>query len=71
MRLHEGDRVTVRPVDDDPIVLNFQRYVTIARPVDGGYMVSLEMVYPPGAEFGPIPAERLQPGWKDNLGRWR
>ena len=71
MRLHEGDPVTVDPVDSDPYILNFQRYVTIARAVNGGYMVHLDSAYPPDAEFGPIPPARLEPGWKDNQGRWR
>lgn len=71
MRLRQGDPVTVEPVDTDPLILSFQRYATIARQVDGGFMVQLGSAIPPDAEFGPIPPGRLLIGWKDDQGRWR
>lgn len=71
MRLHEGDRVTIIPVDSDPYILNFQKWATVARAVDGGYMVHLGATWPPGEEYGPIPRERLAVGWREDDGRMR
>lgn len=71
MRLHPGDPVTVEPVDTDPIILSMQRYATVSRCVDGGFMVVLDGTWPPGEEFGPIPADHLLPGWRDEHGAWR
>lgn len=71
MRPHEGDHVTVEARENDPLILTMQRYATVARVVDGGVIVRLEGTWPPDEEFGPIPPDRLLPGWKDNRGRWR
>lgn len=71
MRLHEGDEVTIQPVDSDPVILHMQRYARVSRTVDGGLMVRLADAWPPGEEFGPIPPSRLLPGWRDERGDWR
>lgn len=70
-RLRGGDPVTVQPISTDAYILHFQRYATVTRAVDGGYMVRIDATIPPDQEFGPIPPERLLPGWKDGQGRWR
>lgn len=71
MRLHEGDKVTIRPVESDPYILHLQRHATVSRSVDAGYMLKVPGGHPPDAEFGPIPADRLLPGWRDENGDWR
>lgn len=73
MRFHPGDEVTVVPAETDDYILNFQRFATVSRVVDGGVYVHLPCVYPPGREFGPIPPSRLLPGHYDENGepyRW-
>lgn len=70
-RLRPGDEVTVEPIESDAYILNFQRYCRVARIVDTGYYVHLGAVWPADQEFGPIPAARLKPGWKDAEGHWR
>lgn len=71
VRHHIGDAVTVVPADKDPLILSFQRYATVSQITDRGCMVRLDATMPPDQEFGPIPAERLLPGWKDEHGDWR
>lgn len=66
----QGDKVTVVPLDDDPVILQMQRYGTVMRELAGGYLVEVGSTSPP-ALFGPIPPDRLLPGWKDNRGAWR
>lgn len=78
MRLHEGDQVTVVPIVSDPYILRFQRYVTVVRRTDDGYMVRLDDARAPALgpgrmpereplELGPIPEARLLPGWKHSF----
>ena len=81
MRLREGAQVTVVPTDDDPYILQFQRYVTVTRRTDAGYMVQLPDARPPALgpgrlpepgprEVGPIPESRLLPGWHEPNGAY-
>jgi hypothetical protein len=66
----EGDKVTVVPLDEDPVILHMQRYAKVVRDLASGYLVEVGSTHPP-AIFGPIPAERLLPGWRDERGQWR
>jgi hypothetical protein len=70
MRLHPGERATIAPVESDRLILHFQRQVTITRVVDDGYMVRVG-AGTPGEEYGPIPEDRLIPGWREADGRVR
>lgn len=70
-RYRAGDEVTVQPVASDPILLTMQRYARVSRVTEGGCYVRLGAVWPPDEEFGPIPARRLLPGWRDEHGRLR
>lgn len=69
--MRSGDEVTVIPVDDDPYILQFQRNVTVSLVVGDSAYVKVQHSYPPGQEFGPIPAARLLPGWRDKKGAFR
>ncbi|GIE30198.1 hypothetical protein Ait01nite_032430 [Actinoplanes italicus] len=71
MRPHVGAEVTVVPTDDDPYILQFQRFAIVSRRTDHGAYVRLSATYPPGREFGPIPDSRLLFGWRDPSGAWR
>ena len=72
MAFRVGDQVTVDPIESDAYVLQFQRHVTVSRVVNPNVMyVRARNTVPPGQEFGPIPAARLLPGWKDEHGRYR
>lgn len=73
-----GDYVTVTPVDEDPWILHMQRQARIHAYSDGGYLVKLEdAVEDPLANprrpmiRGPIPSQRLMPGWVEQDGRMR
>lgn len=65
------DRVTVQPIESDAYILNFQRQAVVVQAVDAGFMVMLDATLPPNRVFGPIPASRLLPGWRDENGRCR
>lgn len=65
-----GDLVTVMVVDQDPYPLHISRHVRVVAVVDDGYMVTVDSV-PLGEALGPIPADRIQPGWRDQNGKWR
>ncbi len=74
MSAHEvGDQVTVLPpYDDDPYILRFQRYGLVAAVLDGpAYLVTLRGTMPASMQFGPFPAQRLAPGWRDANDQWR
>lgn len=72
MRLRPGQQVTVLPpYDDDPYILNFQHYGTVASSTEGDVTVELEATVPPGERLGPFPNERIALGWRDENGRWR
>jgi len=73
-----GDYVTVTPIDDDPWILHMQRQARVHAYRDDGYMVELEGTFEdPTADHktpmirGPIPAQRLMPGWVEQDGRMR
>jgi hypothetical protein len=70
-QLKAGDRVTVRPAETDPFILQMQRHVTVGRAADGGYFVIVADTLPPNAEVGPIPLSRLARGWRNESGQWR
>jgi hypothetical protein len=61
----------VVPIDDDPYILQFQRFATVSRRTDYGAFVRLSATYPADREFGPIPYSRLLFGWHDSSGAWR
>lgn len=67
-----GEQVTLLPpYDDDPYILAFQRYATVAQRTDAGYMIELDGTHPAQGRYGPFPANRLARGWRDNQGCWR
>lgn len=73
--LEVGEPVTILPPwDRDPVLVAMQHYgnVAEARPLRLGghhYMVRLGATAA-GLVFGPFPADRLVPGWRDRYGRW-
>lgn len=68
----QGDPVTVVPAATDPYILEFQRYAVVSESMLGDqYMIRLDATMPPYQTFGPIPGERLLPGWRDESGRFR
>lgn len=71
MPYHEGDQVTVVPIASDPYVLELQRYARVKKRVDLGYMIEIDGTAPDYRIFGPIPPERLLPGWRDRRGHFR
>jgi hypothetical protein len=71
MQLHVGAEVTVIPAEDDPYILQFQRFATVSRRTEHGTYVRLNSTYPADREFGPFPDSRLLPGWRDASGAWR
>jgi hypothetical protein len=71
MRFHEGNYVTVQPVDSDPWVLHMQRQVTVDSRRGGGWMVRLDSTASWDALQGPIPEGRMLPGWVEQDGRAR
>jgi hypothetical protein len=71
MRPQVGAEVTVVPIDSDDYILQFQRFATVSRRTDRGAYVRLNSTYPADREFGPIPDNRLLPGWRDATGAWR
>jgi hypothetical protein len=66
-----GDYVTVTPTDDDPWILHMQRQVRVDGYRGGGYMLRLEAVDEGNRIQGPIPVQRLAPGWVELDGRVR
>jgi hypothetical protein len=67
-----GDQVTVIARPGDAYILNFQRFATVVRVTDRGEVfVRLDDVVPRDQEFGPLGSTQLQPGWRDETGRWR
>jgi hypothetical protein len=71
MRAHIGAEVTVVPIDDDPYILQFQRFAIVSRRDASGVYVRLSATCPADREFGPLPESRLQIGWRDGSGAWR
>jgi hypothetical protein len=69
--MREGDPATVDPIDTDPYILQFRRHVWIEKVVDGGYLVRLDSVAQGLEVLGPIPADRVRPGWIEADGRVR
>lgn len=66
-RFKPGQLVTILPpYGDDPIVVELQPHGRIGDVVDDGYMVVLGSVWPPDRQFGPFPAGRLAPGWRNS-----
>jgi hypothetical protein len=61
MRLSDGEKVTIRPADGDPVVWHMQRNVVVEKRVDAGYLVRFTDAAP--AVQGPIPEDRLERGW--------
>lgn len=73
-RYRVGEDVTVVPEDQDPYILQFQRYATVSRVHPGpphSFHVRLANTCPPGQEFGPFPSDQLLKGWKNSYGEWR
>lgn len=66
-----GDYVTVVPDDTDPWILHMQRQVRVDGYRNGGYMVRLESAGEDNQLQGPIPVQRLKPGWIEQDGRMR
>lgn len=67
-----GDQVTlIKARPDEPYILEFQRYATVAARQPDGYIIQLSATMPPNERFGPFPESRLAPGWRDENGRWR
>lgn len=72
-RYRPGDFVTVVPADGDPWLLHMQRHVHVVdEPSPGQYRVRLGSTSEDAAIQGPIPADRLLPGWieQDGLKRF-
>jgi len=69
---HQGDRVTIEPIDADPWILHMQQQVTVdSRHAGGGYMVKVGSASDDNTVHGPIPDARLRPGWVEQDGTVR
>lgn len=66
-----GDYVTVTPVDSDPWILHMQRQAIVDGFRPDGYMVRLASTDAADRIQGPIPGQRLAPGWVEQDGRVR